>query len=174
MTLSFSAAGLAKTVNTVVAGERDIKSNVLSRYHVVKPDDERDLANRYETSAAFRESADLPAVPASSFLFDTSSSGVEEVFTSIVASAGIEPLFVEDLIKADAVLTLPTKVGAFIVKESRKIPLDNGALVAKLAFKTRLESLHLTEEDPYVLADEDKVIYRKASDAYNYIRQLIR
>jgi len=174
MTLSFAAAGLAKTVATVLAGQRDITSPVLSSYYGVSARDAQDAKTRADESLAFRAANGLPSLPRATFFFDISSTGAKTVFLKTVTGCGIEETFTEDLIEGTTSIRLPDDVGSFIIQEQRRLGVDDTKINSLLSFTPTQTALHLSEEDPVFVADEDLVIYGRMVEAFKYIRELIR
>lgn len=174
MTISFSSQALIDTVAIINAGKRDLQSKDLTSFYDIDNDALRNIDTRYEEVLAFRTNSGLDQIPQVSFVFDLTFSAGPSFFEKVQNGQGIEKTFTEDLIETDTPKPTPSRVGAFIEKESRKIAEDTEALDALLSFGPTIASFHLLEDDQAVIADEDMEIFKRLKLSHDYTRSLIK
>jgi hypothetical protein len=179
---SFSANILSNTVDLVNAGLRDLRSNNLTTYTspaaAVSNDDLRAQVTEVET---FRSTEGTQAQSSAELASQISTPVSNERFRSLMSDAGLDSTYVEDLVVANSADLIP-EVGAPTTFSQRKEDQGSSLSVKQIrtglaqitAIINRLEtpenSLHITQPDLRVRADENARVYTGNNQMLQYIR----
>ncbi len=183
--LSFSARVLRDTVDLIKSDLRNLNNSELAPYHPASSQiSDTEIQDRYDESNAWRSENSLETVLLSSFSDQVLGSSAKSQFISIAESCGVELEYVDDLITAvpDVLTQYSDSRGDFIYSELTiggvSVPQVEGTLVSDSLLESQLltptVTSHLIVEDPIVLADDDKTVYRNLQKALNYVRQIQR
>lgn len=162
MTQSYASAALAATVSITLDKLRDITGAAVADSYIRNKPSKESLADRIARSTAFRSLNDLPDISAAELALDTANSMARSVFYRIVRATGVESTASQDLQEARG----------YVVKSHLDGFLARSGTAATSIPTTR--TLHLLDDPPIVIADEDSVIADRMREAHKYVRDLVK
>lgn len=180
MAESYSSSLLVTATDQFLSKTRDLYNPDLSPFYTSETVSLSEAQDRFTTSDTARMAGGLPAVTDSQFAFDLSPNS-QQLFLDVLSGIGIAPSIVNDLVSQDQTLApLRAPTAPFLSELTAQGTALDTTLIADLVSRLGSTSsvdptttLHLLEEAPRLIADDDDLINDRLLLAKTYVKALL-